>query len=274
LQIELSGLLRIDDFVNFSQVRDVLPSHITLDHLNAVRSLDERQELEPYIRVILHDPNETPHGPAEIVDILTHKVEIIGDAAGMAAFILKGRSFPTVRPKDVAHQIYRLEKVADLRTAIFAAPGTILDSAKEQFCSTALRIGCQYAIFDAIDLSRLLIAYGFLCPRDARKIVSGRCQCGYSPKKRLLNLFQKDSLSALQNARKRGESAGLIILPPGSGKTRIAAEDSFRAGAEKILYLAHTAEILDVAESEFEAVFSKQNVTRHQNPTWNFGLGC
>jgi hypothetical protein len=38
--------------------------------------LDEREELEPYIMLILHDPNETPHGPAEIVDIFTHKLSI------------------------------------------------------------------------------------------------------------------------------------------------------------------------------------------------------
>jgi superfamily II DNA or RNA helicase len=266
MQIDLSRLLRIDEFANFVQVRDIPPKDVTHEHLQVVRTLDERQELEPYIRAILYDSNETPHGPAELVDILTHKL-IIDGVKGMAAFILKGRSFPTVRPKDVSHQIYRLEKIADLKIAILASPGTILDSAKEQFCSTAIRLGCQYSIFDAIDLSRLLIAYGFICPRDAKKIVSGRCTCGYSPSKRLLNLFQKDSLAALSRAHTRREPAGLIILPPGSGKTRIAAEDAFRTDAARILYLAHTAEILDVAQSEFEAVFSSQNVVRHTKPS-------
>jgi superfamily II DNA or RNA helicase len=233
-----------------------------LEHLQVVRSLDEREELEPYIRAILHDPNDTPHGPAELVDILTHKVSVQQER-GLAAFIIKGSSFHTVRPKDVAHQIYRLEKIVDLKFAIFAAPGIILDVAKEHFCATAARIGCRYAIFDAVDISRLLIAYGFICPRDAKKIVSGRCSCGYSPKKRLLNLFQKDSLSELEKSHKRGETSGLIILPPGSGKTRIAAEDAFRFKAKHVLYLAHTDEILDVAQSEFEAVFSATQVTRH-----------
>ena len=63
--------------------------------------VDGHEELEPYIRLILHDPNETPHGPAEIADIFTHRLSI-HKLSGMAAFILKGRSFPTVRPKDVA----------------------------------------------------------------------------------------------------------------------------------------------------------------------------
>jgi len=167
IQIELSNLLRIDDFDNFIEVRDVPSTQIGQKHLQAVRSLDEREELEPYFRAILHDPNDTPHGPAELADILTHKVTI-RHTTGLAAFILKGKSFPTVRPSHVSHQIYRLKKIADLKIAVFAAPGIILDAAKEQFCATAREINCQYAIFDAIDISRLLIAYGFICPRDAK----------------------------------------------------------------------------------------------------------
>ena len=257
------GLLkRVDDFDSFCAVRNQPPESISAKVIAAVKKLDEREELEPYLRQILHDPNETPHGPAEIADIFTHKL-VIHKLIGMAAFILKGRSFQTVRPRDVAHQIYRLEKIAGLAIAIFAAPGTILDGAKEHFVSTALRLGCNYSIFDAVDLARLFVAYGFLCPRDARKIISGRCICGYSPPKRLLNIFQKDALEALERAHLRRESAGLVVLPPGSGKTRIAAEDALRAGARHVLYLAHTAEILDVAQSEFEAVFGKSYVKRH-----------
>jgi hypothetical protein len=142
MQNDLSQLLRIDDFDNFLQVRDVAATQVTLEHLHAVRSLDEREELEPYVRAILHDPNDTPHGPAELVDILTHKLSVQQER-GLAAFIIKGRSFSTVRPKDVAHQIYRLEKIVDLKFAIFAAPGIILDMAKEQFCATSARLGCR-----------------------------------------------------------------------------------------------------------------------------------
>jgi superfamily II DNA or RNA helicase len=259
------GLLRtIDDFDSFREVRAVSPTAVSLQLIDAVRKLDEKEELEPYIRLILHDPNETPHGPAEIADIFTHKLSI-QKLTGMAAFILKGRSFKTVRPQHVSHQIYRLEKIAGLAIAIFAAPGTILDSAKENFVSTAVRLGCNYAIFDAVDLARLFVAYGFLCPRDARKIISGRCTCGYSPAKRLLNVFQKDALEALRNAHSKRQAAGLIVLPPGSGKTRIAAEDAHEVNAQHVLYLAQTAEILDVAQSEFEAVFGAADVKRHDS---------
>jgi Type III restriction enzyme, res subunit len=223
------GLLkRVDDFDSFSAVRNVPAESISEQVVKAVKQLDEREELEPYLRLILHDPNETPHGPAEIADIFTHKLSI-HKLTGMAAFILKGRSFKTVKPHHVAHQIYRLEKIAGLAIAIFAAPGTILDGAKEHFVSTALRLGCNYSIFDALDLARLFVAYGFFCPRDARKIISGRCICGYSPSKRLLNIFQRDALKALRAAHSQRQPAGLIVLPPGSGKTRIAAEDAMKA---------------------------------------------
>jgi superfamily II DNA or RNA helicase len=265
LSIPSLGLLKlIDDFDNFISVRDVPAHTISKALVEVVRRLDEREELEPYLRLILHDPNDTPHGPAEIADIFTHKLSI-KKLNGLAAFILKGRSFKTVKPKDVAHQIYRLEKISGLAIAIFAAPGIILDVAKEHFVSTALRLGCNYAIFDANDLARLFVAYGFLCPRDGRKVISGRCSCGYSPKKRLLNLFQRDALEDLKKAHAQRTPSGIIVLPPGSGKTRIAAEDSARFGAHCVLYIAQTAEILDVAKSEFEAIYGVANVKRHHS---------
>lgn len=256
-------LIAIEDFDNFKNIRNIPPDTISKELQDVVRNLDEREELEPFIRSILFDANITPHGPAEIVDILTHKVTV-KRKFGMAAFILKGKSFPKVRPENVAHQIYRLEKIVGLHFAVFAATGTILDAAKEQFCATAERLGCQYTIFDAIDLARLFVAYGFLCPRDARRIVAGRCKCGYSPKKRIFNILQLESLKALNDAHSIGQVAGLIILPPGSGKTRIAAEDAKKFGAKHVFYIAHTQEILDVAQSEFEAVFEQKEVTRHK----------
>jgi superfamily II DNA or RNA helicase len=259
------GLLKlIDDFDSLCEVRNIPPGLISEPLLKAVRGLDEREELEPYLRLILHDPNETPHGPAEIADIFTHKLTI-QKLIGMAAFILKGKSFKTVKAQDVAHQIYRLEKITGLAIAIFAAAWTILDGPKEHFVATALRLGCNYSIFDANDLARLFVAYGFLCPRDGRKIVSGRCVCGYSPAKRILNVFQTDALKALSEAHSNSQSSGLVVLPPGSGKTRIGAEDAKRASAKHVLYVAHTAEILDVAKSEFEAVFGASSVSRHSN---------
>src|SRR5712692_3779647 len=97
-EIDMAGhLLTIDEIDNFRAVRDFRADSIIPSVLDRIRKLDEREELEPFILSILSDTNETPHGPAEIVDILTHKVAVHRNA-GLSAFILKGKSFPTVRP--------------------------------------------------------------------------------------------------------------------------------------------------------------------------------
>jgi superfamily II DNA or RNA helicase len=254
-------LLSIDQINSFEAVRDWPASSLSDAVRTAVAALDERSELEPFLRDALFDPNATPHGPAEIVDILTHRVRINSKPV-LAAFILKGRGFPTVRPAHVSHQIYRLEKIADLGLAVFAAVGTILDAAKEQFVSTASRLGVDYCVMDSVDLGRILVAYGFLCPRDGLRIAGGRCSCGYIPRARLTNILQDDALAGLTSSHNLGQAAGLVILPTGSGKTRIAARDAQAFGAQRILYLAHTNEILDVAAEEFGAVFGSTSVNR------------
>jgi superfamily II DNA or RNA helicase len=256
------GLVGLEEFDSFLSIRDFPPSSITDAVLKTVRDLDEREEFEPFVRAILFDSNATPHGPAEIVDILTHKPVLRGQL-GLSAIILKGKSFPTVRPAHVSHQIYRLKKIADLRVAILAASGTVLDAVKEQFCATATRLDCNYTILDAVDVARLFVAYGFICPRDGRRTSAGRCACGYSPQKRILNLLQVESLRALATARELKQRSGLLVLPTGSGKTRIAAEDAKQSDAKHVLCVGHTHEILDVAQSEFEAVFTSRRVTRH-----------
>ncbi len=258
----MAGLIHVDDFESFSLVRDFPPDDISPEVMDTIRDLNEREEMEPYLRSILFDTNDTPHGPAELVDILTHRVKTRGHL-GMCAFILKGKSFATIRPSHIAHQIYRLEKVSELSFAVLAFSGTLLDEAQEQFISTAGRLGLSYALFDTNDLSRIFVAYGFVCPRDGRRIVAGRCTCGYSPAKRFMNVLQRDALKAIADAHELNQRAGVVVLPPGSGKTRLAAEDAKSQHANCVLYIAHTHEILDVALSEFNAVFSCDLVTLH-----------
>ncbi len=256
-------LLSVDDISSFSEIRSVNAQTVDPQVIETVRRLDEREELEPFIRSALADSGDTPHGPAEIVDIFTHKVRMRNEPV-LAAFILKGRSFPTVRPTHVAHQIYRLEKIQGLRLAILATSGIVLDAAKEQFCSTAQRLGCYYALLDAIDLGRLFIAYGFICPRDGSKIVGGRCRCGYRPTHRVPNVLQEGALRELALAHELRQPAGLVVLPPGSGKTSVAALDANRRNAERVLYVAHSHEILESARTEFEDVFGQQHVVHHR----------
>lgn len=257
----MSGrLLKLDEIPAFAAVKDA-PLHEVNDAVRAaVRSLHEIDEMEEFIRAILSDRAATPHGPAELVDILTHRIEVDG-RTGWAAFILKGRSFPRVRHADVAHQIYRLEKIEGLNLAVFAASGVVLDAAKEQFSSTCLRMSVDHCFLDADDLGRLFWAYGFLCPRDGNRVVGGRCSCGYAPSHAPLNVLQFEALAELKRAHALRQARGLVVLPPGTGKTRIAAQDAKRAGAKTILYIAHTYEILDVAESEFAALFGADHVS-------------
>ncbi|MGD0537021.1 MAG: DEAD/DEAH box helicase family protein [Verrucomicrobiota bacterium] len=233
------------------------------DALATVRDLDEREEMEPWIQGILCDTNRTPHGPSEIVDILTHKLVVRG-REGLAAFILKGRSFGTVRPAHVSHQIFRLERLEGLRFAIFAATGNVLDEVKGQFVSTAKRLGCHYCILDAHDLARLFIAFGFICPRDGERLRSGRCSCGYSPANITSNLLQQEALREIATTHNLNQPAAAIILPTGAGKTRVAVLDVKRVGAQLCLYVAHSHEILESAENEFLREFAAEDIRRFE----------
>jgi len=145
----LFNLLAVD---NFEATRSIAPRDIASGAITTVRDLDEKEEIELWMQAILHDTNRTSHGPSEIVDIFTHKLSVRGKT-GLAAFILKGKSFPTVRPVHVSHQIFRLERLQGLSFAILGASGNVLDEVKEQFVSTAKRLLCDYAILDAQDLA-------------------------------------------------------------------------------------------------------------------------
>jgi hypothetical protein len=87
----MSLLIPIEAFDNFKEIKDFpiteIPKVVLSDLIQKVTELDEREEFEPWLRSILADGAQTPHGPAEIVDIFTHHVTANGQH-GMAAFIL------------------------------------------------------------------------------------------------------------------------------------------------------------------------------------------
>ena len=129
----------------------------------------EANDLEELLLHSLDDPNRTPHGPAEIVDIMTlqlsHKKKV-----GVAGFVLKGRSFPKITPADISHQVFRLRNVSDLKFAILGQSGSLLDEARDEFIHTAKDLKVDYTIIDAVDFARLAtIILGVLCPRDAKR---------------------------------------------------------------------------------------------------------
>lgn len=255
------SILKID---NFNQIRSVPPRTVCDEAIDTVRSLHETEEIEPWLQAILYDTNRTSHGPSEIVDILTHKLVVRGQE-GLAAFILKGRSFSTIRPSDVSHQIFRLERIKDLAYVVLAASGNILDEVKEQFISTARRLNCDYCFLDAHDLARVFIAFGFICPRDGEKIRGGQCSCGYTPTNLTSNILQQEALKELAVTHEMNQPAGVIILPTGAGKTRAAVLDVERSESESCLYIAHTHEILESAEEEFLREFSAMEIQRFKS---------
>ena len=89
-------LVRLEEFDQFRSVLRHAPEDVDDAVLVSVRDLDERTEFEPALRSVLTDVGDTPHGPAETVDILTHKLTL-NRKSGVAAFILKGKSFPKGR---------------------------------------------------------------------------------------------------------------------------------------------------------------------------------
>ena len=251
-------LEKYDQFFNLSEFsRDQVSSKL----IAAAKRFHEVDDLEELILRNLADPNRTPHGPAEIVDIMTLQLSY-RNTTGVAGFILKGRSFKRITPADISHQVFRLRKITSLEFAIFGHTGNLLDEAREEFIHTANDLKVNYTIIDAADFARLAVIQGLLCPRDARKIRNGRCSCGYRVSGDQLNILQRDALKQLQISHDWGQTSGVVIMPTGSGKTRIAAIDSNRANAKRILYLAHTHEILDGAEREFAHYYGGDAIHR------------
>lgn len=175
----MSRLIKIHEMDEFSEVKAIPDGAISEEILSNVRNLYEKKEIEPFTREILYDPNETPHGPTEIADILTSHVHVRGEKR-LAAFVLKGKSFRNVTSRDVSHQFDKLRQIPDLGLIIFLAVGNIQDDAQRDFVQNAIDAGCDYLIIDAQDCARLFIAYEKICPKDGTAYdESGTCQQGH-----------------------------------------------------------------------------------------------
>jgi hypothetical protein len=182
--------VRPEDIEEFELIRLIPREAITDTIRKGVRKLDERVELEPFLRDILPDKTETPHTSSEIADILTTHVTYSG-RPHLAAFINKGKSYPKVTARVVTHQIVRLKQIPHLSLLVLLAVGDIYDDAKRDFLTWAEYINADYMIVDDIDVARLLIAYSKVCPQDGTPYVEGKClECG-SPASKPTNLTLK-----------------------------------------------------------------------------------
>jgi len=176
----MTRLIKIHDIAEFSEIGIIPDTAITDVILTNVRNLDEKEEIERFVREILYDPNETPHGPTEIADILTTHVHVNGKKQ-LAAFVLKGRSFLKVTSRNVTHQFARLRQIPKLDLIVFGAVGHIQDDAQRDFMQVALDGKCDYLIIDAQDWARLLIAYEKICGKDGTTFNNmGACKEGHT----------------------------------------------------------------------------------------------
>ena len=77
------------------------------------------------------------------------------------------------------------------------------------------------------------------------------------------HLIQLEALTALQNSRREGNSAGLVVLATGLGKTWLSAFDSNQLGFERVLFVAHREEILDQAIKTFRRIRPDATIGRY-----------
>jgi len=177
--MKMGRFIKIHDIDEFSEVEAIPDAIINETILSNIRNLDEKSEIERFVREILYDPNETPHGPTEIADILTSHVHIRGDKR-LTGVVLKGKSFRRVSSRGVTHQFTKLRQVPELGLMIFGAVGNIQDDAQRDFMQIAIDAGCDYLIIDAQDWARLFIAYEKICPKDGTPYDdTGTCANGH-----------------------------------------------------------------------------------------------
>jgi HKD family nuclease/diadenosine tetraphosphate (Ap4A) HIT family hydrolase len=74
--------------------------------------------------------------------------------------------------------------------------------------------------------------------------------------------IQQEALQALEETRREGYSAGLVVLATGLGKTWLSAFDSDRAQFRRVLFVAHREEILNQAIDNFRRVRPNSSIGR------------
>lgn len=195
----MTQVLRLEDIEEFEFVRRIPRSAITDIILNGVKQLNERDEIEVFIREILPDKTDTPHTSTEIADILT-TVTYQGTPL-FTAFINKGKSTLNVTARIAAHQISRVRRLPGINLIVLLATGDIQDDIKAELIQAARDANADYMVVDAIDVARLFIAHQKICPHDGSPFGSGKCKvCGTSVDEPLIvaiNVFEEPRYNIL-----------------------------------------------------------------------------
>lgn len=174
----MSRLLRLEDIDAFTRAASIRPELVLESVLKNVMKLDERTQIEPWLRHILHQPYMTAHTPAEIADILTTTVSV-NEKPRLMAFINKGKACKRITGKDVAHQFLKAVTIPGLEVIVFLATGVITDEAFRDFTHVATQSGCDFLVINTLDVARIFISYGKICPNDGKPLDAYRCSCGF-----------------------------------------------------------------------------------------------
>jgi superfamily II DNA or RNA helicase/diadenosine tetraphosphate (Ap4A) HIT family hydrolase len=102
---------------------------------------------------------------------------------------------------------------------------------------------------------------------EKRRIITGFQESGTAPElpqpKPNPHIIQHEALAALEETRRNGFTAGLVVLATGLGKTWLAAFDSDRPHEfRRILFIAHREEILNQAVGTFRQVKPNSRIGR------------
>jgi HKD family nuclease/diadenosine tetraphosphate (Ap4A) HIT family hydrolase len=106
----------------------------------------------------------------------------------------------------------------------------------------------------------------WICRYEARRLPADWRGAGVTeeppPPMMVPHSIQQQALKALEETRREGYSAGLVVLATGLGKTWLSAFDSDRAQFRRVLFVAHREEILNQAIDNFRRVRPNSSIGR------------
>jgi hypothetical protein len=195
--------------------------------VEGLRHADEEHELEPALMRITGDVDVTPHGPTEVSDIVSVHLRIEGRSV-LAALVLKGKTWQSVKARDVSHQILRAAQLPDVGLVVVAAVGDIQDDVKRDLAFLGDRAGVDWLLLDRGDLARLLTAYRQLCPNDGSWLRGHPCpMCGFGrrPVRGRRPAYHVLTLEDVSFAAAKRYAAHILVppgLPEGEVESRTA----------------------------------------------------
>lgn len=209
----------IDEFRRISAAPTVRPEVVEV-----LRLADEEHQLEPAIMRIIGDVDRTPHGPTEIADIVSVHLHVEGTAV-FGALVLKGKTWPIVKARDVSYQILRAAQLPRVDLLGLIAVGDIQDDVKRDLAFVADSRALDWLMLDRSDIARLLAAYKELCPNDGSWLRGEPCSsCGFGrrPARAPAAPFQILTLEDVSYAAAKRYAAH-VLLPPGLDEAEIVS---------------------------------------------------